>query len=95
MYNVPHGRVAHLRQDPTKTTTLHRSIALTQTVIENCSTLFYLESIAASFLHVRKLCPASLQRPQRLYDGWPTLKRALFFAFLPSLHALNSFRVVS
>ena len=55
---------------------------------------YYLETISTSCLHVRALCPALLQRLQRL-KGWPPLlARALFFAFFLLLRALNSFRVV-
>ena len=92
--NVPHGRVGHLRQAPTKTTTIYNSIAPSRTVIENRNRLFYSESTAASCLLVRALCPASPQRPQRLWVGSLPSARALFFAFFPSLRAANSFRVV-
>ena len=90
----PHGRVGHLRQAPTKTTTIHNSTALSRTVIENCNRLFYSESLAASCLHVRALCPASPQRPQRRWLGSPASMRILFVPFFLSLRALNSFKVV-
>jgi hypothetical protein len=64
--------VVGLRQDPTKIKTVHDSVTLLRIVIENCNRLFYLESTAVSFLHVRKLCPVSPQRPQRLCDNSPT-----------------------
>jgi hypothetical protein len=64
-------------QDPTKTTTIHNSIAPSRTVIENCNRLFYLESTAVSCLHVRALCPASPQRLQRRWLGSPALMRTL------------------
>lgn len=43
---------------------------------------------------MRKLCPALLQRLQRLCNASPTLIRALFFAFFLLLRALNSFRAI-
>jgi hypothetical protein len=56
---------SRLCQDPTKISTVYNCRVLLRTIIENCNTLFYLESTATSCLYVRALCPALLQRLQR------------------------------
>jgi hypothetical protein len=60
---------ARVYEDPTKTTTVHDSTAPSNTVMENCNRPISSRVFTASCLHMRKLCPATLQRLQRFWGG--------------------------
>jgi hypothetical protein len=87
--------VAGIRQDPTKTTTIYDSVVALRTVIRNRNRLFYLESTAASCLHVRKLCPVSPQRLQRLQRLCARLLALLLALLFLLLRAADSIRVIN